>query len=109
MLKSSLMIISMLSYCSECTQNCVVAVLCDLTEQYFPCEKIQQRFTTEHRLIIPLTFPLPDMYTVYLVNSTFSSLQLTNTGAPIKAKLKATLALAAMATRQVHTLSMSTA
>lgn len=43
------------------------------------------------------------------VHNTFQSLQLTNTGTPIIAKLIATVALAAMATRQVDALSMSAA
>lgn len=36
-------------------------------------------------------------------------LQLTNAGTPVEAKLKAPLALAAVATGQVHALSMSAA
>ena len=36
-------------------------------------------------------------------------MRLTNTGAPVEAKLIASLALAAMAPRQVHALSMSAA
>lgn len=49
------------------------------------------------------------MHQYYGCLSAFHSLQLTNTGTAIEAKLKATLALAPMATRKVHTLSMSAA